>query len=109
MDRRINTRNYRYLYTNTFYGEPTQWQSFWNCFENAANKNDELSKVDKFNYLKSLLKGLAALAIAGLQLSAENYDTAVKLLEEPFRNKQVMISGHMDSLLKITSFKVSMT
>jgi hypothetical protein len=38
-----------------------------------------MSKVDKFNYLKNLLKGPAALTIAGLQLSAENYDTAVKL------------------------------
>ncbi|CAB4040850.1 PREDICTED: uncharacterized protein LOC107340613, partial [Paramuricea clavata] len=95
------------LVLNTFYGEPTQWLSFWNCFESAVNKNDELSKVDKFNYLKSLLKGPAALTIAGLQLSAENYDTAVKLLQERFGNKQVIISGHMDSLLKITSLNVS--
>jgi hypothetical protein len=48
-----------------------------------------------FNYLKSLLKGTASLTIAGLQLSAENYDTAVKLLEERFGNKQIIISGHI--------------
>jgi hypothetical protein len=58
----------------------------------------------KFNYLKSLVEGPAAAAIAGFSLiTDENYETAFKLLEERFANPQVIISSHVDALLKLES------
>ena len=42
------------------------------------------------NYLSGLLKGEAARVIQGLPLSESNYKTAVDLLEERFRQKQVL-------------------
>ena len=50
----------------------TLW-TFWDSYESAIHKNDELADVDKFNYLHSLLERTTHEAIAGLTLSAANY------------------------------------
>lgn len=42
----------------------------------AIHKNTELSKAEKFNYLKSYLSGAAANVIAGLALTDANFDSA---------------------------------
>ena len=90
-----------------FPGEPSPWLSFLNSYESSIHTNDDLSHVDKFNYLKTLLKVSAASTIAGLQISTSNYATAVQLLEQRFGNKQVRISSNNDSLLKITNLSYS--
>lgn len=59
----------------------------------------DLNDVDKFNYLRSLLECSAYDAIAGLTLSASNYREAVETLQKRFRNKQMIISKHMETLL----------
>ena len=74
---------------------------FWTVTK-APYTNDDLSHVDKFNYLKTLLKVSAASTIAGLQLSTSNYATPVQLLKPRFENKHMRISSNIDSLLKIT-------
>ena len=84
-----------------FSGEPTKWQSFWASFESAVHNNKAISSVDKFNYLKGLLEGIAASAIAGLTLTSENYEAAVDILRKRFANPQLLISSHMDVLLKL--------
>lgn len=64
-------------------------------------KNPELHNIDKFNYLKSLLKRSAAATIAGLLLTDCNYNSAIELLTNLFGNEQVIISSHMGALLKL--------
>lgn len=71
-----------------FSGNPTDWQSFYDSYKAAVHNNDSLSKVDKFNYLKSLVEGPAATAIAGFSLTEENYEAAHKLLKQRFANPQ---------------------
>ena len=60
-----------------------------------------ISDVDKFNYLKGCLKGESLSAVSGLTLSSENYEKAVGILKDRFGNEQVLISAHMESLLRI--------
>ena len=81
--------------------EPTKWQQFWDSFESAVHKNSAISNVDKFNYLKGPLDGPAASCIAGVALTDGNYNTALDLLENRFANPQLLISSHMDALLKL--------
>jgi len=38
----------------------TKFCGFWDSFKSEVDENDELSVVDKFNYLQSLLEGLEA-------------------------------------------------
>ncbi len=86
-----------------FTGNPIDWQSFYDSYTAAVHSNDTLSKVDKFNYLKTLLEGPAASAIAGFSLTEENYETALKLLKDRYANPQVIASSHVDALLKLES------
>ena len=61
------------------------------------------SQVDKFNYLKTLLDGPAVSAIAEFSLTKENYETALELLKDRCPNLQVIVSSHVDALLKLES------
>ena len=65
------------------------------------HSNEILSSADKFNYFRSLLDGQAASAIAGLQLTAKNYEDAIEILQSRYGNKQNIISSYMDILLKL--------
>ena len=78
-----------------FHGNPIEWYPFWDSFESAVHKNPNLSGVDKFNYLKSLLVGVAQTVVAGLALTNANYEKAVELLQKRFGNRQIVISSHI--------------
>lgn len=91
------------LILKRFSGDPTQWHAFWDSFSAAVHENEGVSKVDKFNYLRSLLDGVAASAIEGFSLTKENYDAAVELLKDRFANTHIVVSSHMDALLKLNA------
>ena len=74
-----------------FNGRLTAWPPFWDSFKSAIHENPELSKVDKFNYLRSMVTHGALEAISGLTLTGPNYDEAVTILEKRFGNKQLNI------------------
>ena len=88
-------------------GDPLSFQSFWDSFESAVDKNASLDDITKFNYLKNLLEVKACLALQGLVLTSENYKTAVNLLKERFGDAQVVITAHMDALLNISPTKTN--
>lgn len=48
-----------------FSGDRVKWTSFWYSYKSAIHLNGDLSKVDKFNYLCSLLDSTAYDAISG--------------------------------------------
>ena len=74
------------------------WTTFWDSYQSAIHSNAGISDIDKFNYLRSLL---ALDANAGLTISTYNYQQAVEILTKHFGNKQVIISKHMDALMKL--------
>ena len=89
----------------SFSGDPLDWQGFWDQFDVSVNLNENVSDVDKFNYLLRFLKGKALSAVKGLSLSSENYGQALSLLKSRFGNPQVLISAHLDKLIKIKKVK----
>ena len=84
-----------------FRGEITQWQTFWDSFNNSIHVNPHLSPIDKFNHLYSLQEGQAARAIQGLTRTDANYQSAIEILQNRFGRPQNIISSHMDELPKI--------
>jgi hypothetical protein len=78
-----------------------QWNEFWDSFESAVHNNKKLSSVEKFNYLKIKLQGDAKYSVAGLNLSNENYDVAVKTLKERFGNVQDVIYMHYNQMINL--------
>ncbi|XP_070384802.1 uncharacterized protein [Dermacentor albipictus] len=84
-----------------FSGAATEWQSFWEQFEQAVHGNDGLSNAEKFLYLRSVLSGKAAAAIAGIQVTGANYTTVIELLKERFGRRDVLIQEHLTQLLDL--------
>ncbi|UYV63904.1 hypothetical protein LAZ67_2005924 [Cordylochernes scorpioides] len=90
-----------------FYGEISQWLNFWNAFDSSINRNEHLTKIDKFNYLKAYLGGTAAQTVEGFCLSEENYDKAVELLKKRFGKGERLIDVHMNNLLALKPLRVT--
>ncbi|UYV63815.1 hypothetical protein LAZ67_2005744 [Cordylochernes scorpioides] len=90
-----------------FYGEISQWLNFWNAFDSSINRNEHLTKIDKFNYLKAYLGGTAAQTVEGFCLSEENYDKAVELLKKRFGKGERLIDMHMNNLLALKPLRVT--
>ncbi|XP_053372929.1 uncharacterized protein LOC123565249 [Mercenaria mercenaria] len=84
-----------------FDGNILDWQSFWDSYESAIHTNPSLSGVQKFNYLKSSLRGEAVQIIAGFSLTNINYDKAVSLLHERYGQRDKIIQTYMKALLEV--------
>ena len=65
--------------------------------------NEAIPKVDKFNYLNSLLEGTAYKTVQGLPLTESNYDSAVAMLKDRFGDPQQIICTHMEGLMKVAN------
>ena len=90
-----------------FKGDPTKWQEFSDIFDATIEKNERLSEIEKFSYLKGNLGGAAEKCIEGISLTAGNYHVAVKLLQERFGNTQLIIATHIGKLLKLDKVRSS--
>ena len=84
-----------------FSGDPLGWKSFKETFEAAVHGSDSISNIEKFNYLKTYLDKSALPAIEGFPLTNENYTAAWQLLNERYGNEQLIISCHMNNLIKL--------
>ena len=85
----------------TFNGNPTEWTSFWDGFQASIDGHPGLAKVEKLKYLQGSLTSIATETITGLQITNDNYDEAVKLLEQRFGNKQIIISQHIEGIMEL--------
>lgn len=86
-----------------FKGDVKNWTSFWDSFKSAVHNNESIPKVDKFNYLNSLLEGTAYKTVQGLPLTEANYDSAVAMLKDRFGDPQQIICAHMEGLMKVVN------
>lgn len=62
----------------TFSEQISQWTSFIEIFNALILNYSSLSKIEKFMYLKSYLKGEALKIIEGVELTNDNFDVALK-------------------------------
>ena len=77
--------------------------TFWDSYDAAFHQNSELSDVEKFTYLKTLVSITAKEFIAGLTLTSVNYKEAVRVLQDRFGKKERIISRHMEALLNLNA------
>ena len=97
------------LEATIFSGDATHWKSFIEFFEAAVHQNEQLSDVEKYTYLKSYLRGVAAEAIEGLPVTSENYHHARDVLEKRYGKPQLVISTHMSKLMKLKEVRTTNT
>ena len=86
-----------------FSGDVTQWQSFLDRFNAIIDNRQDISDVNKFTYLLSLLRDEAKACVQGLQLTADNYQTAKELLNKRFGRRETVVFGHIQKLLSMSN------
>ncbi|XP_077552513.1 uncharacterized protein LOC144166952 [Haemaphysalis longicornis] len=90
-----------------FSGRSNEWQHFWELFEEVVDKNEDLSSIDKYNFLRVSVTGDAATAIAGLPPTARCYNDAVQLLKKRFGNEELLIQEHFKKLIDLKPVRSS--
>ena len=82
-----------------FAGNVTKWATFWDSYNSTIHRNDDLTDVDKFNYLRSLLERMAYESISGLILSSANYREAIDILHKRFLQQAIdHFQAHGDTI-----------
>ena len=84
-------------------GDVLRSQEFWGSLSLAVHENKCLCPVEKLNYLHAKLEGNAKKAVAGLEITNDNYEVAVKILCDRFGDPQTVISGHYTKLMDLPS------
>lgn len=84
-----------------FDGDVTKWFTFWDASKAAIHSNPDISEIEKFTYLQTLLERSAKDAISGLTHTAANYEEAVRILERFGDKQQIISNNHMDIFLNI--------
>ena len=84
-----------------FDGEAMEWKSFLESFNATVHERTDIGDIEKFTYLRGFLSGSALQAIDGMPLTNENYHDAKDLLEKRYGNPQLVVSSHMNALIKL--------
>ncbi|XP_042147986.1 uncharacterized protein LOC121046466 [Ixodes scapularis] len=67
-------------------------------FSGAVHSNDSITRSEKFHYLRTLVTGPAAAAIAGLQATEACYDDAIHILTQRFGDRRRIEQDHLAKL-----------
>ena len=89
------------LILKTFDGDILKWKQFEEMYEAAIHNNNRIANVQKFLYLLGYLEKAPKEAIENFPLTNENYIQAWQLLNERYGNPQLIISTHMNNLIKL--------
>ena len=84
----------------SFSGEVLEYNDFIQLFTTSIDSLT-LSNVQKFGYLKTLLKGEAFSLLSGLEINDTNYSVALKLLKERYGSKVRQQRAHIRKLLSL--------
>lgn len=88
-----------------FTGKYRDWTSFSQMFRTSIFRNNNLSDVEKFQYLRASLADDAADVIESLELSGKNFAVAWRMLEERYDRIRVIVQTHIQAILEIPCIK----
>lgn len=83
-----------------FDGAITKWKVFYELFNQVIHQNTSLGNAAKMHFLKTYVKGEAARLINHLPSTAENYDSAYKILIARYENTRILLGKLLDTLLE---------
>ena len=76
------------LEIDKFHEDPKKYRTFRDSFEVAIIKNESLSNVERFAYLRSYVGGEAKRILERLAVTNDNFTEAMKLFDSRYGNKQ---------------------
>ena len=89
-----------------FTGKYKDWVPFYDQFISAVDRNDSISDIQKLHYLKASLQDEAAVILSHLPLTASNYRIGLKLLEDQYSNKRLILKSYMDAILQAPPLRI---
>ncbi|KAJ8911762.1 hypothetical protein NQ315_008814 [Exocentrus adspersus] len=92
----------RHMDLPEFRGHYDEWIAFRDNFIALVHNNKKLSNVQKLYYLKTCLKGDAAIITQSLKTTDNNYESTWTALKKRFENKKRLISTHMQAIFDLT-------
>ncbi|XP_075155492.1 uncharacterized protein LOC142228850 [Haematobia irritans] len=72
-------------------------------FSTVVHSDDELTKIEKFQHLRSSLSGPALDSIRSLEICDENYEKAIEILKKRFDNKRLNFQAHIRDIVSIAN------
>ncbi|XP_024892895.1 uncharacterized protein LOC112468092 [Temnothorax curvispinosus] len=87
-----------------FSGDLTLWPSFIALF-NASIHNQQISAIEKYQYLLASLKGEPLNVVKNLPFSDEYYLIAYDSLVDRYRNKRRLADHHLNSIIEAKPLK----
>nr|XP_037871625.1 uncharacterized protein LOC119629562 [Bombyx mori] len=87
----------------TFDGSYEHWLEYRDTFLSLVHNNADITPIQKFHYLKSSLKSVAALVIDSLEFSSNNYTVAWDLICNRYNNTRLLVHNHVKALFSIQS------
>lgn len=85
----------------TFDGSYEHWLEYRDTFLSLVHNNADITPIQKFHYLKSSLKSVAALVIDSLEFSSNNYTVAWDLICNRYNNTRLLVHNHVKALFSI--------
>lgn len=77
-----------------FNGSIEGWSSFLDLFSSLIDKNEDLTPVQKLQYLRLSVKGTAARSIQELETTDENYEIALSILKKKYECNRRVLRRH---------------
>ena len=90
-----------------FDGCPLKWQTFIDTFEASIHSREDISDIQKLQYLCGYLINSAKKCAEGFPLPNANYIKALELLKERYGNPQLVISAHMTKIMEMKKLNES--
>ncbi|MCP3665913.1 MAG: DUF1759 domain-containing protein, partial [Gammaproteobacteria bacterium] len=90
------------LQMKCFYGDHFKWHEFWDCFLVSVHNNTQLSVIDKFQHLSSLIKGDAEKVIAGIPLAEIHYEQAIRALQDRYGDRAILQKAHFAHIFSLS-------
>lgn len=81
-----------------FSGNFENWMDFHDTFDSMIVKNNNITPIQKFHYLKACLSGAAEKVISSMPLSSSNFELAWQILCDRYANTQLLIHNHIKSI-----------
>ncbi|KAJ8983230.1 hypothetical protein NQ317_005319 [Molorchus minor] len=88
-----------------FHGHYEEWLEFRDTFESLIHKNEDITNIQKFHYLRASLEGGASQIIQSLEFSSENYDIAWKLICDRYNNPRILVNNHVKALFNLENIR----
>jgi hypothetical protein len=85
----------------SFDGNFKNWTTFIELFNILVNNNDELTNVEKFQYLISSLVGEPLQLVKSLSISDANYCIAYQSLVDRYQNKRILASSYWNFIQEL--------